>query len=181
LKKWLYFIALLLPEDISDQITLFKREMADKYNAKHALKSPPHITLQMPFRRSEHQEANLIEKLTLFAGEKTGFDIHLSGFGSFAPRVIFVDVIHSQPIYQKHDELKSFLQEKLEFSLSDLTFRFSPHVTIATRDLKKEIFPQAWNAFRERDYDARFKSKDLALLKHNGSKWKIHKRFSWKK
>ena len=45
-----FFIAILPPETIQREITDFKEEIARDFKSSHALKSPPHITLLMPFR-----------------------------------------------------------------------------------------------------------------------------------
>ena len=46
----LYFIGILPPEDIKKKITDIKHVVARKFGSKHALNSPPHITLRMPFK-----------------------------------------------------------------------------------------------------------------------------------
>ncbi|MBI6116478.1 2'-5' RNA ligase family protein [Salegentibacter maritimus] len=63
----LYFIAIMLPEEISMRIKSLKLEIAEKYEAKHALKLPAHITLQIPFKIPETEEEKLIEALQGFA------------------------------------------------------------------------------------------------------------------
>lgn len=155
--------------------------MSDRYGTTHALKSPPHITLQMPFRHPENKEDHLIKKLAFFAGQRTHLEIQLSGFGSFPPRVIFIDVIKTQTLDQRFFELRNFLHQEIGLtSPQQEKDRFSPHVTLATRDLKKEIFPEVWEAFRNQEFQAAFISRDLSLLKHTGKTWNVYKRFPWK-
>lgn len=155
--------------------------MADRYGTKHALKSPPHITLQMPFRYPENKESHLIEKLAFFAGQRTGFEIQLSGFGSFPPRVIFIDVIRTHILNERFFDLRDFLHREIGLTPPQKEReRFSPHITLATRDLTKEIFPEAWEVFCNQDFQATFISRDLSLLKHTGKAWNVYKRFPWK-
>jgi len=179
LKSPLYFIALLPPPHISEQITIWKNEMASKYGARHALKSPPHITLQMPFRRPNDEESIMIQKLESFASQQSGMDIWLSGFGCFSPRVLYVDIANPEPIIQKFNDLRKFLKEEMNFSKKDLSGKFHPHITLATRDLKKEDFPAAWSGFKSREYETEFQSRGITLLKHNGKLWEVFQTFQW--
>lgn len=174
----LYFLALLLPDKISDPITILKKEVERKYGVRHALKSPPHITLQRPFRRSQSDETVLFEKMSSFATAHSSLEIRLSGFGAFVPRVIFVDVVRSRELADRYEDLQQFLQTDLDFPGHESDFGFNPHVTIATRDLKKQ-FHKVWDDFKNQDFEADFVSYDLALLKHNGENWDIWKRFPW--
>src|SRR5690625_7888621 len=86
----LYFLALMLPDEISDQVTKLKEELERKYGIRHALKSPPHITLQKPFRRPQSDEPIFIEKLSSFASGQFSFEIILSCFSVFSLCVIFI-------------------------------------------------------------------------------------------
>ena len=45
----LYFIALLPPVEVAEEVTEIKQFFARNYNSRAALKSPPHVTLQPPF------------------------------------------------------------------------------------------------------------------------------------
>jgi 2'-5' RNA ligase len=44
-----WFIAVIPPEDIQEAVTALKREAAARFESRHALKSPPHVTLIPPF------------------------------------------------------------------------------------------------------------------------------------
>lgn len=50
----LYFIALVLPSPLYEEVTRLKEYFRDRYNSKAALRSPPHITLHMPFKWKEN-------------------------------------------------------------------------------------------------------------------------------
>ncbi|MGL4501873.1 MAG: 2'-5' RNA ligase family protein, partial [Planktothrix sp.] len=89
----LFFIALLPPKPIQNQITEIKQYCAQTYNSRHALKSPPHITLQPPFQWLTEDLPSLEQHLTTFALNHAPIPITLSGFNAFPPRVLFVDVL----------------------------------------------------------------------------------------
>ncbi|NEN93697.1 MAG: 2'-5' RNA ligase family protein, partial [Okeania sp. SIO3H1] len=54
---------------------------------------------------------------------------------------------------------------------------FSPHVTVAFRDLTKTNFRAAWLEFRERSLEFEFVASQLTLLIHNGKRWDIFQEF----
>lgn len=56
----LYFIALVPPLELRARIEALKEEMHRRFGARHALKAPAHLTLQMPFRHSPEQEQELL-------------------------------------------------------------------------------------------------------------------------
>lgn len=176
-QKNLYFIALIPHNELRDQIRELKEEMKERFSSKHALKSPAHITLQMPFRRTEKEEYNLIKTLKAFAKHQIPFHVDLKDFGCFTPRVLFVKVSNHSPIQQLHKTLKEVLKSQLDFVEKDLTTNIHPHMTTATRDLSKQEFHKAWPEFEKRVFEASFTAKSLFLLKHNGKCWDINKEF----
>ena len=151
-----------------------------RFGAGHALKSPAHITLQMPFRREEGKEKAMMESLKNFAEEESEFQVELKGFDCFAPRVIFVKISDHKPLQALHSRFKKMLRN--EIGMKDRnTFDFHPHMTIATRDLTEEAFHNAWPDFESRKFEGSFKVKSLFLLKHNGKFWEIYQEFPFGK
>jgi 2'-5' RNA ligase len=177
----LYFIALIPHLELREQIKALKEEMKERYNAAHALKSPAHITLQMPFRRRKADEPHLINTLEEFALDQNKFMVSLSGFDCFSPKVIYVKVIDHEPIIYIHAQLKQVLTNKMGFKEKVVTQNVHPHMTIATRDLSVEAFHKAWAEFAKRVFEASFLAKSIYLLKHNGRFWEIHREFSFTK
>ncbi len=176
-KPNLYFIALIPHLELREQIEAFKKEMQEHFNAKHALKSPAHITLQMPFRIHKNKEPSLIEILQKIAAKQDPFELKLSGFDCFSPRVIFVKVINHDPILPIHEKLICLLKENMELGEKVLSPKIHPHMTIATRDLSPEKFKLAWNEFKNKAFQGSFLCKSLFLLKHNGRHWDIYQEF----
>ena len=62
----LYFIAIIPHSELREKIRKIKERMKSEYGAGHALKSPAHITLQMPFKRSSEDETLISEALRRF-------------------------------------------------------------------------------------------------------------------
>ncbi len=177
MSKKIYFISIVPPEEIRKKIKSLKEEMRERFHAKHALKAPAHITLQMPFRRDVSFEDKLIPELKKFAAKQQSFEIHLNGFDCFEPRVIFVKITNHNPVQALYSNLRDRLIDTLKFDPDKLKDEIHPHMTIATRDLKKAFFYEAWDEFKNRAFVDTFRTNSITLLKHNGKDWDIYKEF----
>ena len=91
-KLKLYFIALVPDEPVFTEVMNLKTEIKERFGSKAALRSPPHITLHMPFQWQEEKEAMLISSLNSVGSQSKEFNIDLRGFGSFPPRVIYIHI-----------------------------------------------------------------------------------------
>lgn len=177
--KELYFIAILPPQRLQHSITTIKYQIANRYNSWHSLQSPPHITLQMPFKWRVDKENELTEGLQQFAMEIESFTIQLNGFNSFPPRVIYIDVVPSPELHNMKAQLATFLRKNFKFSNTEhKSGVFKPHVTVAFRDLNKTTFARVWEEFRDRTFEATFIVNSLSLLKHNGKAWEVFRHHS---
>jgi len=173
-KKTLYFIAVIPPELIQNEVTEFKNHFLEKYGIRQALKSPPHITLHPPFNWPESKEDDLKEGLTRFAAKNNRFSITLNGFGAFKPRVIFVDALHNKELELLFERIEYYLERKWDIDNQLRKGRkFNPHMTIAFRDLTKEQFFHSWPEFKDRNYQREFIANDISLLRHNGKFWDV--------
>ena len=176
----LYFIAVIPDPVLREEVRLLKEEMKDQYGAKHALKSPAHITLQMPFRRMAAFESQMKEYLKEFCAEQQSFSVFLNGFGAFRPRVIYINITNHDPLVRLHSGLSDILVERLGFAPREINRRFNPHMTIATRDLKEKAFHEAWPLYGQRPFETQFDARSISLLKHNGKHWDIFDEFLFK-
>lgn len=175
----LYFIAVLPPEKLRSRVEALKLEVKRLYGAGHALKSPAHITLQMPFRREEDGEEALCVLLEEYAATQTPFEVELDGFDCFAPRVVFLKIRDHSPLLPLQDHLRKALVHSGTIPDRGPVYPFHPHMTIATRDLSREAFQRTWPEFRDRPFKAAFEVGSLFLLKHNGRHWDIFREFGF--
>ncbi|MEA5497663.1 2'-5' RNA ligase family protein [Limnoraphis robusta] len=174
----LLFIALLPPMEVQNEVTQIKQYFAQNYNSSHALKSPPHVTLQPPFKWLTEDFYLLEECLTEFAKIYAPIPITLSGFGSFPPRVIYVNVIKTPELMEIKKHLMSHLETTL--TLVDEVSKsrpFSPHMTVAFKDLTRQNFKLGWQEFEHKPLKFEFTVSQLTLLIHNGEKWNIQAEF----
>lgn len=172
-----YFLAIVIPEPFQTEIMGLKQYVSDNFKSKGALRSPAHITLHMPFEWKEEKEEDLIQKLKMFTFNEP-FSIQLKNFSSFPPRVIFVDVVPNNALNEFQKALVTHAKQNLHlFNQSNDMRGFHPHVTIAFRDLKKATFLQAWEHFKDKEFNASFNLKSFFLLKQNDNLWEAYHEF----
>jgi len=177
-KRKLYFIAIIPPSPFFDEALKMKHYFAETYNSKGALKSPPHITLHMPFEWREDREEKLLEKLSAFSGKYKPLDIVFKDFGCFPPRVIFINIKKSEALESLQQSLYRFC--KLELNLFNANYKelpFHPHRTIALRELTKQAFHKAWEEFQSKTFEGEFMADHIVLLKHSGKIWEVFETF----
>lgn len=175
--KIMYYIAVLPPNEIREEIKVLKLEISKKFNSRHALRSPAHITLQMPFHFEEEKEEVLLHSLTLLAMGQIPFNCTLNDFNHFDQGVVFIDVIPNEKLRSLRTSLQDHLRAHYNFSEKKLSKRFHPHITIANRDLPAKRFPACWEAFKDRNYRRSFEVKAFSILKHRGDHWEVYREF----
>ena len=173
----LYFIAVVPPADIRDRITAIKQRVRKEYGSAHALRSPPHITLHMPFKWKEEKLPILTEAIERVTRENRPFDIHLKDFDCFPPRVIYVDVAPNADLAKLRHEVVAGMR-RLHVLNADYKFKaFHPHVTIAFRDLRKAAFHKAWAYYQDQKLDFEFQVRGIELLRHDKHCWELFQTF----
>lgn len=175
----LYFVAVVPEEPVYSEVLAFKSEFRDRFNSSVALRSPPHITLHMPFQWQEKKEEHLLSSLNHLALLHQPFKIILEDFGAFIPRVIYVQVHENIILNTIQKEVNRNAATNWHIYQRANSRPFEPHMTIAFRDLKKPMFTEAWLDFEQRKYKAEFTVSDLCLLKHNGKAWEILQKFAF--
>ncbi len=177
-KRKEYFIAVIPPAPLFDEALKLKYYFSERYTTKAALKSPPHITLHMPFRWKEEKEENLTAALTQFSKHRVPFQVSFNNFGCFPPKVIFLDIKKSEQLQWLQQELLRFCRQTLNLFNANYRDRpFHPHLTVAFRDLKKAAFHEAWKEFKEKKFLDDFQVNHICLLKHDGKLWEIFQTF----
>lgn len=171
-----YFIAIVTPESINQQVLEWKQYMLQHFNCRVALKSPAHITLIPPFDMPDTMQHEMEEVLLEFANKQPSFPIQLKNFAAFKPRVIYVHVQPNTHLNDLQTRLEAYLLH-IDFPIKKEDRAFHPHVTIANRDLQKDDFPLAWQYFQQLSYEVSFPANTISLLRHNGQIWEVANSF----
>ncbi|HRP68507.1 MAG TPA: 2'-5' RNA ligase family protein [Turneriella sp.] len=179
--KTLWFIAILPPDDVTQSVRTVQQEIADFYGPSRALKVPVHITVASPFRYGEDENATFTPLLESFFTNENTFSLELRNFGSFREDVIFIEVSPSLPLLEMHARLTTLLKEN-EIVVHDFRHGgFTPHATVANRDVDAHTHRTLWREFNTRKFYAKFIVADVALLRHDGNVWHVHQKFALKK
>ncbi len=175
-----FFIALLPPVDVQAKANEIKGIMRDRYASQAAFRSPPHVTLLAPFEWPIVDLPNLARLLGQFAAAQSPVPVTLNGFGAFAPHTIYIDVVKSDRLIAIQPQLLSHLEDNLGLvSQRDRNRRFVPHLTVAYRDLKPNMFRQAWSSFQHQEIHFDFTVNQLTLLIHDGQRWLVKESYDF--
>src|SRR5215468_2128285 len=147
--------------------------MKERFGCLVALRSPAHVTLVPPFWMIHELQKKLEERIENFARQQFPFEISLRNFAAFKARVIYMDVPEAKPLRALYDRLFNFLITLNTFPIAKDERPFHPHVTVATRDLQKKSFHQAWEIFKEKKYEAQWLVNSISLLRHNQNNWDV--------
>jgi 2'-5' RNA ligase len=172
-----FFIALLPPQPVQAYANEVIQELSDRYQT-YTSKAPPHVTLQAPFQWPLEQLPMLSQCLQSVAEQQPSVSVSLSGFGAFAPRVLYINVLKTADLLSLQANLATALETALEIVDPKSKQRpFSPHLTVASRNVTSQTFKRAWAELQSRAVTFDFVCDRLTLLIHNGSQWQIHTEF----
>ena len=175
--KEMYFWAIIPGEPHLDSLQRIKQQVSDEYKTYKALNSPPHITILPPIHLEEGALEKINSALEIACQQQQPFDIQLYGFGRFGQRTLFIQAELSDPLQSFYNKVKQVYEgEGLEIKHDN----FTPHLTLANRDISRIQFKRAWESMKDKEYRLNFPAQALYCLKHNGQKWEIHKVFSFK-
>lgn len=172
-----FFIALMPPRDVQEQVNQVIQDLHERYQTRTA-KAPPHITLQPPFLWPIASVSVLERAIATFAQTCVEVPIHLSGFGCFAPRVIYIDVVKSTELMTLQADLAAHLERELNIVHKKSSHRrFSPHVTVASRNVTPKVFQSIWTSLDTRSIQFEYVCDRLTLLIYDEKGWYIHREF----
>lgn len=176
-KNDLYFIGLVPDAKVEQEIQSFKMELLNKYQCKQALKSPAHITLIPPFAKPDHQAREVIEYFEAFRPPVQIFEVEIKGFGTFGTRTFFAQPESHSLLYKLHSVISEYLEDFFVVEKRS-NYNFSPHITIANRDIKEEDLEEIVKEFSKKNYYAIAKFKYIFLFKFDGKKWLVMSKVS---
>ena len=122
---------------------------------------------------NEESENDLINSINEFSGIKNKFEIIVKDFGAFKPKVIFVDMKKSEQLSELYNSFNDFILNQNKFPIKKDDRHFHPHITLATRDLYKKAFREAWEIFSKKKYEASWIVNGISLLRHNKKNWDV--------
>lgn len=166
MKPQMYFTAFLFQDDVSAEIQNLKQELAERTNARHALKILPHITLLPPFTFTEEEISVKKQMLEEWSCQMHVFEIKLNGFGHFRKDVVYILPEIPQEIFSYQAELVKKMQSPFPGKFPEYSHHWHPHATLAFRDLNEESFHIAMEFLRGKKIKIQTTVLSFAELKH---------------
>jgi 2'-5' RNA ligase len=168
--RTLYLVALLPPEPVLAQTWALKQEVHRLTGSRNAVRLPPHITLLPPFHEAADFDNTCAAALTTFAAAQTSFPVSLEDFAWFGDRTLFVSVSGKAALEAFHAQLLAWCTAHLP-TIPCEARPYTPHLTLATRDLPPAQVPMLRQLFAERTYAATFEVANFTLFRHDGQHW----------
>ncbi|WP_375418084.1 2'-5' RNA ligase family protein [uncultured Hymenobacter sp.] len=168
----LYLVAVLPPEPVFSQTWALKQQVQQLTGSRNAVRLPPHITLMPPLRQSDEFEARCTAALTDFAATQAPVRVGLQDFAWFGSRTLFVHVSEAAAIQTLHAALMAWCARHLP-EVRPENRPFTPHLTLATRDLPAAQVPELRRLFAAKTYAAAFEVRHLTLFRHDGRQWQV--------
>jgi 2'-5' RNA ligase len=169
----MYYAALLLPEELNRIILPLKEWMRDRFDCSVGLKSPAHLTLLPPFWMDPSLEEDLRSDMNAFSATQKSFPVCSNDFSAFRPRTLFIDVVVDEPLKALKHACDDWFRPRTQYGIKLESRPFHPHITIATRDLSKAAFAEAWSHFEAKTFRECWQVDAVSILKHNGRGWDV--------
>ena len=167
----LYFLAILPPWPLARKIDNIRHELWHRFGTQKTLNSPPHITLIPTFDFKDHQ--HLVAQFRRFAEDQPSFLVKCNGVDHFGEKTIFLGVEPNNALTDLQSRLVDFCRKELVLSIPGSTRPYHPHITLATKDLKRDQFSEAWKRVQQTRISESFQVDGFYLLRHSGKRWLI--------
>ena len=168
----LKLIALLLPGSLSEEVKKEQLFISITWGSKHALRTPPHITIIPPLSVTDTEEKSLLTIAEKISENIQPFTLHLDGYRSFKPKVVFMHVETSPELNDLQVVWRKELLSTMPHVLDQYPERpYHPHITLAHRDVTPEQFKKIWTHYAEQKFSTSFEVKSFCILKHNQNGW----------
>ena len=175
----LYLVCIIPPDSIVEDVDEIRKDIALKFNVHQSLKRPAHITLYNPVKlTSQQQEKQFFEALES-ASYSENFSQILKNFNAFPQHTFYLDAEQNIDIMNLQKQIKTALKPlKLLQELDN--FKFTPHLTLAFKDVKPPVFVAIVNEFKDRKFKREFLVDGFSVYKHIDKRWQPFKEIKFK-
>lgn len=161
-----YFIGLTLPEGLRGTIESERLWMREKWGNRSGMRTEPHITVIPPF---ESDMLLSLLKEILSSLDVPPFSVNVSGYGSFGERTIYAHVKRSLELETLVRKATKILGEN-EIKVKKEK-RYTPHVTIANRDIKPYSFIPSMEYLNKIDINETFMVDSFMIFEFRNYSW----------
>jgi len=167
-----HFIGALIPPSLSDIILECRAWMHEQYGCRSGYGTPPHITLIPPFHLpSQYTDAdvrNAAAACVQQCMDTTGtlpFTAHINGFGAFGDRTLFAHVISDKAWDTLHAAIYAAFHQQLPDAVQPDRRPFTPHLTVANRDIPEGASFKALQHFNASDLNVEITIDTIGIFK----------------
>ncbi|MBP9742104.1 MAG: 2'-5' RNA ligase family protein [Burkholderiales bacterium] len=172
----LYYIALIPPEAIQDEVHEFQHIAAVKFETEVTIKSPAHITIVPPFSLHIDEVKPMINNINILLKRNySPIEVSVTRFYHFDHRNIILEVHKGREIERLFNDLM-LVTEGATHHHNNVA-KFIPHITIANRDLSPEVFDKAYDYFNHISYGRDFICETIIVFHFKDGKWLAIKNF----
>ena len=175
-----------LEGDIKKQVRLLQEELIPITGSRACIDTwEPHVTVGSGPEVDTAQEAQLIEEIRKIAENTKPFVITLKDFsylekfrggntGDYSPYVMYLDVVKNDALQTLADTIKAITDT---YSLwYEQPWPYTPHVTVAFKDLWEEGFKKGKEYLAERGFEGEMTIDHIALVEKTPEKDSEYKR-----
>lgn len=174
----LKLIAIIPPPEVYAEVRSLQEYIAHHWGPRHALRTPPHITIIPPIALNSAQTGWLFGMAYAMAGTLTPFQLELNGFDFFKPRVVYIRPIVSEPLQELHEIWQSALLSKMPHILDTYPQRpYHPHLTLAHKDVTRPQFDQMMLYFKNKPFHMHFTVDRFCILTHRDHGWEMEREY----
>lgn len=178
MEKNLKLIAIVPPEPVYSEVRAQQEHIASHWGPKRALRTPPHITLIPPMQLQSDEVGWLLGMAAAIAGAQESFTIELKDYGSFKPRVIYINPVSNPNLSDLHQLWHESIMTRMPQTLEKYPDRpYHPHMTLAHKDVTHTQFDAMWKHFQNKSFDASFIVNRFSFLTHTEAGWVVEREF----
>lgn len=176
MERNLKLIAIIPPEPVFSQVRKEQENIASTWGPKHALRTPPHITIIPPMLLTSGEVGWLYGIASAIAGSQAPFPLHLKDYSSFKPRVIFISPVVNTPLSNLHEIWHQAIMTRMPDVLAKYPDKpYHPHLTLAHKDVTHPQFDSLWKYFSTKSFEAHFEVDRFCILTHTDDGWVLDK------
>jgi len=170
-----YFIAFTLEGAARAKVSRLRSAISTKFDVHAALKSPPHATLKYPFDTNNIKP--VADAVKAYAEKLKPSPLSLKNFNHFDDRVWYVQVKPNRKQRAIQSGLVKLVRKTLALPDDPHETDWTPHVTLAYKDLTPEKFKLIKNYLSDKNIDLKIPFNNITILKLVNHKWRIYKKF----
>jgi 2'-5' RNA ligase len=176
----LFLVCLIPPVSIVEDVDAIRTDLSERFAVLESLKRPAHITLYNPVKISSSAEELKFFKALEDASFADPFTQVIKNYNSFEPHTVYINVDQNEGIMQLQSQIKKALKP-LNLLPQKESFKFTPHLTIAFKDVKPNVYAEIMDELKDKKFKREFLVGSFSVYKHIDKKWRPYKEYLFKK